>query len=163
MGGGLKESDIMLTQSPQSTDQSIQVKVVGVEAVGSAVNLVNEGKHGENTISEGMQDASHHPCDVCHTLMSTAANTECWICTSCDDFAFCKQCQEQWLHTEHLDQIHEFVIAEISDNIYCRSYGHVFRTNQNKLYQCTIYDDGYIHCLKFHNDGMHQKQIISIN
>ncbi len=89
--------------------------------------------------------------------MSTAANTECWTYTSCHDFAFCKQCQEQGLHTEHLDQIHEFAIPEISDNIYCRSCGHVFRTNQNKLYQCTICDDCYILCLKCHNDGMHQK------
>ncbi len=98
-----------------------------------------------------------------HTLMSTAANTECWTCTSCDDFAACKQCQEQGLHTEHLDQIRDFVILETSDNIYCRSCGHVFRTNQNKLYQCTICDDGYILCLKCHNDGMCQNTLISMN
>ncbi len=79
-------------------------------------------------------------------------------CPSSDDFVFCKQCQEQGLHTEHLDQIHYFVIPEISGNIYCRSCGHVFRTNQNNSsYQCIICDDGYILCLKCHNDGMLQK------
>ncbi len=128
-----------------------------MEPVGSVVNVVNVGKGGENTNSEDIQDVSHYPCDVCHTLMSTVANTECWTCTSCNDFAFCKQCQEQELHTEHINQIDEFVIPEISDNIYCRSCGHVFRTNENKLYQCTICDDDYILCLKCHNDGMHQK------
>ncbi len=66
-----------------------------------------------------------------YTYVQYCKNTKCWTCTSCDDLAFCKQCQEQGLHTEHLDQIHEFVISEISDNIYCRSCGHVFRTNQN--------------------------------
>ncbi len=116
------------------------------------MNLV---KGGENTNSEDIQDALHYPCDVCHTLMTTTANRKCWTCTSCDDFVFCKQCQEQRLHMEHLDQIHEFVIPEISENIYCRSYGHVFGTNQNKLYQCTTCNDGYILCLKCHNDGMH--------
>ncbi len=52
LGDGLKDDDIMLTQSPQSTDQNIQVKVVGMEPVGSAVNVVNVGKHGENTNSK---------------------------------------------------------------------------------------------------------------
>ncbi len=157
LGGDLKDSNITLTQLPQSTDQNMQVKVGGVEPVGSPVNAVNVGKSGENSNSEDIQDASHYPCDVCHTLISIAANTECWTCTLCDDFAFCKQCQEQGLHTEHLDRIHEFVIPEINDNIYCRNFGRVFRINQNKLYQCTICDDGYILCLKCHNGGMHQK------
>ncbi len=93
------------------------MRVVGVEPVGPAVNVVNVCKGGDNTNSDEIQDASHYPCDVCHTLMSTAANTECWTCTSCDDFASCKQYQEHGLHTEHLVQIDEFVIPEISDNI----------------------------------------------
>ncbi len=46
------------------------------------------------------------------------------------------------------------LIPEINNNIYSRSCAHVFRTNQNKLYQCTICDDGYIRCLNCHNDGM---------
>ncbi len=99
LGGDLKDSNITLTQLPQSTDQNMQVKVGGVEPVGSPVNAVNVGKSGENTNSEDIQDASHYPCNVCHTLISIAANTECWTCTLCDDFAFCKQCQEQGLHT----------------------------------------------------------------
>ncbi len=69
---------VLLIQSPQSTDQNIQVKVVGVESVGSAVNVVKVGKRGENTNSDDIENASHYPCDVCHTLMSTATNTECW-------------------------------------------------------------------------------------
>ncbi len=71
-------------------------------------------------------------------------------------FCLCKQCQEHRLHMEHLDEIHELVIPKINDNIYCRSCGHVFRINQNKHYQCMLCDDGYILCLKCHNDGMHQ-------
>ncbi len=107
LGGGLKDID------PQSTDQNIQVKVVRVEPVALAVNVVNVGNGGDNTNSEDIQDASHYPFDLCHTLMSTAANTECWTCTSCDNSAICKQCEEQGLHTEHVDQIHEFVIHTI--------------------------------------------------
>ncbi len=78
MGGDLKDSDITSTQTSQSTNQNIQVKVGGLEPVGSAVNVVNVGKGGENTNNEDIQDTSNYPCDVCHTLMSTAANTESW-------------------------------------------------------------------------------------
>ncbi len=137
----ITSDDITLTQSPHSSGQDTKGHDMG------------------QSESEVVNEPSHYPCDECRLPIPTKSKTICYTCTHCEDFAICTECNDKGTHNKHSDQLHKFVIPDIDDNVYCRCCGHVFRTNQNKLYQCTACNDGYILCLKCHNEGMHRKHL----
>ena len=133
--------DIILTQSPHTNGQD------------------TKGQDTGQCVSMSVNEPTYYPCDECKQPISTNPKTVCWTCTHCEDFAICTECNNKGIHKKHPDQLHKFVVPEINDNVYCRCCGYVFKTSQNKLYHCTVCEDGYILCLKCHGEGMHRKHL----
>ncbi len=149
------EAQTGMTQFTQSADQITQVKVSELEqATGSADQNINIDQPSED-VNNTTVDPDHYSCDVCGEHISTEPGTVCYTCNQCVDF--CEKCKEQDRHEIHKEQLHIFSMPPVGESCFCRSCGHVFQRNQNKLYECGRCSDNYILCLKCYKEGIHVK------